>query len=110
MPLLLVGLRKNTSLFRCHIANYAPSSVPPTPEDTARCAGGWMQEIEHLGYRNRFRPLIRAHTERLPPRGVWPYALTRLATLPDVIFEVLCFKPSLVPSEDMEATEDTGIP
>jgi Ran GTPase-activating protein (RanGAP) involved in mRNA processing and transport len=40
MRLLLVGLRKNTSLFRIQVANCAPSSVPPTPEETARCAGG----------------------------------------------------------------------
>jgi hypothetical protein len=54
MPLLLAGLRKNTSLFRIHVAHCAPFSVPPTPEETARCAGGWMQEMERLGYRNRF--------------------------------------------------------
>jgi hypothetical protein len=113
MPLLLEGLRKNASLFRFHVANCAPNSVPPAPYETARCAGGWMQEMERLGYRNRFRPLIRAPTERLPPRGVWPYALARVAILPDVIFEVLCSKPNLVPSEDTEekeAAKDTGIP
>jgi Ran GTPase-activating protein (RanGAP) involved in mRNA processing and transport len=58
MPLLLAGLRKNTSLFRIQVANGAPYSIPPATEDTARCADGWMQEIECLGYRNRFRPLI----------------------------------------------------
>jgi hypothetical protein len=96
MPLLLARLRKNTSLFRFHVANCAPSCVPPTPDDTAKCAGGWMQEMERLGYRNRFRSLIRA------PKGVWPRALARVATLPDVIFEVFRSKPSLVPSEDRE--------
>jgi hypothetical protein len=100
MPLLLAGLRKNTSLFRITVENRAPSSFPPTPSETARCAGGWMQEMERLGYRNSFRPMIRAPTERLPARGVWPYALARVATLPDVIFEVLRSKPDLVPSED----------
>jgi hypothetical protein len=113
MPLLLAGLRKNASLFRFHVANCALSSVPPTPEDTARCTSGWMQEIERLGYRNRFLPWIRAPKERLPPRGVWPRALAQVATLPDVIFEVLRSKPSLVPSEDTggkEAAEDTGVP
>jgi hypothetical protein len=104
MPLLLAGLRKNTSLFRFHVVNCAPSLVPPTSEETSRCAGGWMQEIEYLRYRNRFLPLIR-----LPARGVWPRALARVATLPDVIFEVLRSKPSLVPSEDMEATEETEV-
>jgi hypothetical protein len=114
MPLLLSGLRTNTSLFRLHVAICAPHLVPPTPEETARCAGGWMQEIERLGYRNRFRALIRAPKERLPPRGVWPHALARIATLPDVIFEVLASNPKLVPSEDTEgkeeAAEDTGVP
>jgi hypothetical protein len=69
-----------------------------------------MQEMERVGYRNRFRPLIRAPTERLPPRGIWPHALAGVAMLPDVIFEVLRSKPSLVLSEDMEATEETEIP
>jgi Ran GTPase-activating protein (RanGAP) involved in mRNA processing and transport len=97
MPLLLAGLRKNTSLFRFHVAGCAPSSVPPLPEATARYAGGWMQEMELLGYRNRFLPLIRAPKETLSPRGIWPHALTRVATVPDVLFEVLRSKPSLVP-------------
>jgi hypothetical protein len=113
MPLLLEGLRKNTSLFRFHVADCAPSSVPAESWETARCAGGWMQEMERLGYRNSFLPLIRAPKERLPPRGVWPHALARVAILPDVIFEVLRSKPSLVPSEDTEGNEaatDTGVP
>jgi hypothetical protein len=84
MPLLLAGLRKNTSLFRFRVANCAPDSVPPTP--TARCEGGWMQEMDQLGNRNRFLSLIRAPKERLPPLGVWHHALARVAILPDVIF------------------------
>jgi hypothetical protein len=63
MPLLLAGLRENTSLFRFHVADCAPSSFPPPPEDNARCAGGWMQEKERLGYRKCFRTLIRAPKE-----------------------------------------------
>jgi Ran GTPase-activating protein (RanGAP) involved in mRNA processing and transport len=113
MPLLLAGLRKNTSLFRFHVPNCAPYLLPPTPEATARCAGGWMQEMERLGYRNRFLPLIRTPKEKLPPRGVWPRALARVAILPDVIFQLLRSKPSLVPSEDTEdkeAAKDTGVP
>jgi hypothetical protein len=101
-------------LFRIHVENCAPFSFPPLLEDMAKCAGGWMQEMERLGYRNRFRTLIHAPTERHLPRGVWPYALARVAMLPDVIFEVLRSKPSLVPSEDTagkeEAAEDTGVP
>jgi hypothetical protein len=72
-----------------------------------------MQEMERLGYRNRFLHLIRAPKERLPPCGVWSRALARVASLPDVIFEVLRSKPNLVPSEDTEgkeATTDTGVP
>jgi Ran GTPase-activating protein (RanGAP) involved in mRNA processing and transport len=113
MPLLLAELRKNTSLFRIHVAGCAPSSVPPTIEETARFAGDWMQEMERVGYRNRFLPLIRAPKERLPPLAVWPHALAQVAILPDVIFEVLRSKPSLVLSadaEDKEANEDTDIP
>jgi hypothetical protein len=112
MPKLLAGLRKNTSLFRFHVS-FTPAAVPPAPEDTARCAGGWVREMELLGYRNRFLPLIRAPKEGLPPRGVWPHALARVATLPDAIFDVLRSKPSLVPSEvtgGKEAAEDTGVP
>jgi hypothetical protein len=112
MLLLLAGLHKNTSLFHFHVTGCAPSSVPPTPVETARCAGGWMQEMERLGHRNRFLPFIRAPEERLPPRGVWPHALARVATFADVIFEVLRSKPSLVPSEDpegKEAAKDTDV-
>jgi hypothetical protein len=58
--------------------------------------------------------MIRAPTERLPAGGVWPHALARVATLPDVIFEVLRSKPNLVPSEDTgggkEAAQDTDVP
>ena len=72
-----------------------------------------MQEMECVGYRSRFRSLLRAPKEKLPPRSVWPHALARVATLPDVIFEVLRSKPNFVPSEDTdgkEAAEDTGVP
>jgi hypothetical protein len=114
MPLVLAGLRKNTSLLRFHVVQWAPCLVPPLPQEAARYAGGWMQEMELLGYRNCFLPLIRAPKERLPPRGIWPYALTRAAALPDVLFEVLRSKPNLVPCEEdtegKEAAEDTGIP
>jgi Ran GTPase-activating protein (RanGAP) involved in mRNA processing and transport len=108
MPSLLEGLRNNTSLFRFHVADCAPSSVPPTTEETNKCSGGWMQEMERLGYRNRFLCLTRAPKERHPPRGVWLRALVRVATLPDVIFEVLRSKPSLVPSEDAEGKEEAA--
>jgi hypothetical protein len=70
--------------------------------------------MERLGYRNRFLSLIRrAPKERLPPRGIWPHALARVAMLPNVIFEVLRSKPSLVPSEETEGKEvakDAGLP
>jgi hypothetical protein len=102
VPLLLAGLRKNTSMFHIHFENCAPSFFPPTTEETARCAGGWMQEMERLGHRNRILPLIRALEETLPPLNVWPRALAQVATFPDAIFEVLRSKPSLVPSDDTE--------
>jgi Ran GTPase-activating protein (RanGAP) involved in mRNA processing and transport len=113
MPLLLAGLRKNTSLFRFHATGCAPSLAPPSTEDTDRCAGGWMQEMEYLGYRNRFLALIRTPNETLPPRGIWPLALARITTYPNVIFEVLRSKPALVPPEvtdGKEAAEVTGVP
>jgi hypothetical protein len=101
MPLLLAGLRQNTSLFRFHVAGCAPSAVPPASVETARLAGGWMQDMKRLGYRNRFLSLIRrAAKERLPPRGLWSHALARVTILPNVIFEVLRSKPNLVPSEE----------
>jgi Ran GTPase-activating protein (RanGAP) involved in mRNA processing and transport len=112
MPLLLTGLRENTSLFRFHVAGCAPYRAPPETEETARCAGGWMQEMERLGYRNRFRNLIGAPASWCLPPGAWPRALARVATLPDAIFEVLRSKPNLVPSEDTEgkeAAENTNI-
>jgi hypothetical protein len=77
MPLLLKGLRKNTSLFRIHVAGCASTLVPPAIHEMARCAGGWIQEIYHLGYRNRFLSLISGPKESCPPRGVWPHTLAR---------------------------------
>jgi hypothetical protein len=56
--------------------------------------------MKRLGHRNRFLSLIRAPKKSLPPRGVWPRALAQVATLPDVIFEVLRSKPKLVPSKE----------
>jgi Leucine-rich repeat (LRR) protein len=90
MSFLLAGLRNNTSLFRFQVAGSAIFCVPPTAEAMAKCSGGWIQEMENLGYRNCFLDLIRVPKERLPPRGVWPHALSRVATLPDAIFELLC--------------------
>jgi hypothetical protein len=116
MPLLLAGLRKNTSLFCLHVAGCAPYAVPPTPEDTARDAGCWMQEMEQLGKRNRYRErlltFVRTPEETRRPRGLWPQALARVTTFPDVILEVLRSQTNLVSYDtgDMEATEDTDIP
>jgi hypothetical protein len=72
-----------------------------------------MQEKKRLGYRHRFNTFIRAPKETLPPRGTWSRALARVVTYHDVIFEALCSKPKLVPSEHTggkEAAEDTGVP
>jgi hypothetical protein len=70
MPLLLEGLRKNTSLYHFYVADCGPSSVPPTTEETAKLPGGWMQEMERVRYRNCFLPLMRVSKENLPPRGI----------------------------------------
>jgi hypothetical protein len=46
-------------------------------------------------------------------RGVWSHALARVAILPDLIFQVPCSKPNLVPCEDAEGKEtakDAGVP
>jgi hypothetical protein len=63
MPLLLEELRENTSLFRIQVAICAPALVPPRTEETARFAGGWMQEMERLGYRSRFLSFFDASAE-----------------------------------------------
>jgi hypothetical protein len=104
MPSLLAGLRKNTSLFCFHIEKCAPPFAPLLREEAFKFAGGWKQEMECLGYRNRCLTLMRAPKERLPPRCVWSHALAQVATLPDVIFEVLRSKPNLVPSKDTRLT------
>jgi hypothetical protein len=64
MPLLLAGLRKNTSLlrFRLPLAHLLQST---TTEETTD-AGGWMQETEGLGHRNRFLSLLRASKAGAP--------------------------------------------
>jgi hypothetical protein len=82
MPLLVAGLHQNTSLFLFHVADCAPLFVP---EEMAKFAGGWIQDMERVVYRTRFPPLIRAPKERLPPRGIRPHALAWVAPLPDVI-------------------------
>jgi hypothetical protein len=105
MPLLLPGLRKKTSLFCFHVAGCTPASIPPTTEVTARCAGDWIQELKRLGYRKRFLPMKCAPKETLPPLGVWSHALALDGILPDVIFEVLRFKPRLVPMKHTSGDE-----
>jgi Ran GTPase-activating protein (RanGAP) involved in mRNA processing and transport len=112
VPKLLAGLRKNTSLFRFHVADCAPSYVPPTTEEMAKFAGGWMQEMELLGYRNRFLAFLHTLEEIERPRSVWSHALARAATFPDAIFEALRSKPNLVPFEETDgkkAVKDTGV-
>jgi hypothetical protein len=109
MPLLLVGLRKNTSLLRLCVAGCIPQRVLPTAEETIRCASGWMQELERVGYRNHFNALTRAPKESPPPRGVWTRALARVATLLDAILEMLRFKPNSAPSADTEGEEAANV-
>jgi hypothetical protein len=52
--------------------------------------------VQYLGYRNRFRPLVRASVGTAPPLGLWSHALAKGAALPDALFYVLRSKPSLV--------------
>jgi hypothetical protein len=104
VPLLLEGLRENTSLVQVNITG-CPFHVFP-PVDTSRCGGGWMQAMQFLGYQNRVLPLVRAHVETPPPLGLWSHVLAKVATLADVLSYVLRAKPKLVPSVDAE--EDTS--
>jgi hypothetical protein len=100
MPLLLEGLRENTSLVQVIISGYWNTFFPPV--DASTYVGGWMQEMQFLGYRNRVLPLVRAPVETPPPLGLWSHGLAKVATLPDVLFYVLRAKPKLVPSADLD--------
>jgi Ran GTPase-activating protein (RanGAP) involved in mRNA processing and transport len=106
MPLLLEGLRENTSLVQAIISGYTSESFPPVYASTCRYVGGRMQEMQFLGYRNRVLPLVRAPVETAPPLGLWSHGLAKVATLPDVLFYVLRAKPKLVPSADTD--DDTS--
>lgn len=96
MPSLIKGLRKNTSLVQVDIVGCSPLIFPLSATNMNQFVGDWMQEIQSLGYRNRFRPLVRASVDAAPPLGLWSYALTKVAALPDALFYVLRSKPSLV--------------
>jgi Ran GTPase-activating protein (RanGAP) involved in mRNA processing and transport len=95
MPSVLEGLHKNTSLSRLNVSNCSPDEFPPTAEETSRCIGGWIQEMQCVGYRNSFLPLIRASVDNPAPDGIWSHSLAKVATLPDVVFHVLRAKPDL---------------
>jgi Ran GTPase-activating protein (RanGAP) involved in mRNA processing and transport len=89
LPLLLQGFQKNTSLVEVNI-------------DVAgfRHRGEWLRELQFLGQRNRFTPLLKASDPPTtsPQLGIWSRALTKVATEPDVLFHVLRNKPKLVES------------
>jgi hypothetical protein len=113
MPLLLEGLRKNTSMFRFHVADDAHGPFLTGRKERERCVRSWMQETKHFGYRNRCLSLIRTPEETHQPRGIWPPALARVAAFPDDIFQVLRSKPKLVSPEDTEGkkvAEDADVP
>jgi Ran GTPase-activating protein (RanGAP) involved in mRNA processing and transport len=86
LPLLLEGFRKNTSLVEVLI-------------DIARCAyREWSRELKYLGHRNRFTPLLKVAD---PPNasqhlGLWPRAMAKVATEPDLLFHVIFNMPKLV--------------
>jgi hypothetical protein len=114
MPLLLVGLRKNTSLFQFHGANcvstvFGPANKRRNDQMHRRLDVGNGRFEVH--YRNRFLSLYVHWKRHHRPRGIWPHALPQVATIPDVNFVVLRSKPILVPPEDTrgkEAVKDTG--
>jgi Ran GTPase-activating protein (RanGAP) involved in mRNA processing and transport len=85
LPLLLEAFRKNTSLVKVTIVG---------PDVT----GDFLQEIQCLGHRNRFSPLLKASDppDASPQLGIWSRALAKATTEPDVLFYVLCNKPNLV--------------
>jgi Ran GTPase-activating protein (RanGAP) involved in mRNA processing and transport len=89
LPLLLQGFRMNTSLVKVNILIIF-----------ALHWGGWSQELRFLGQRNRFTPLLKTSNPpgESPQLGIWPRALAKVATEPDVLFHVLRNKPKLVGS------------
>jgi Ran GTPase-activating protein (RanGAP) involved in mRNA processing and transport len=95
MPSILEGLRENTSLVQVTFDGCTPLHFPPSRTDTTRCAGRRMQEMQYLGHRNRFMPLLREPAYDSPPLGLWPHALAKVATQQDVLFYVLRSKPTL---------------
>jgi Ran GTPase-activating protein (RanGAP) involved in mRNA processing and transport len=88
LPLLLDGFRKNTSLVEVIIEFDGCENT------------GWSQELQFLGQRNRFTPLLKASDppDASPQLGIWSRALAKVATEPDVLFHVLLNKPKLVGS------------
>jgi hypothetical protein len=103
MPSLLEGLRDNTSVVQFNVTNSTvfltdQVMLPPTDQDTAKYGGGWMAEMQYLGFRNHFISMIRAPLENAPPLGLWAPALAKVSMLPDVLFYVLRSKAAVVPS------------
>jgi Ran GTPase-activating protein (RanGAP) involved in mRNA processing and transport len=85
MPLLMEGFRKNTSLVVVEVHH---------------SYGERSRELQFLGKRNRFTPLLKASDplDTSPQLGIWSRALAKVSTEPDVLFHVLCNKPKLVGS------------
>jgi Ran GTPase-activating protein (RanGAP) involved in mRNA processing and transport len=105
MPSLVEGLRDNTSVVQFNITKITDNTLfgddpyfPLTEQDTAKYDGGWMKEIQYLGFRNRFISMIRVPLESAPPLGLWAPALAKVSKLPGVLFYVLRSKAALVPS------------
>jgi hypothetical protein len=110
MPLVLAGLRENTSLFRFHVTGCAPFSFSRTRKEMKRCARGSMQEMERFGYRNQCLSLIRTPEETHQPCGIWPHALARVAPYAEDIFQMLHSKPKLLSPEDTGGGEMAQVP
>jgi hypothetical protein len=88
LPLLLEGFRKNTSLVEVtiDIDRYEPEI--------------WSPELNFLGHRNRFTPLLKTSgpLNASLQLGIWSRALVKVAAEPSVLFHVLRNKPKLVGS------------
>jgi Ran GTPase-activating protein (RanGAP) involved in mRNA processing and transport len=95
LPLLLEGFRKNTSVVEAK-SGYLLQE--------------WSRELKFLGRRNQFTPLLKASQppgSTSPQLGIWSLALAKVATVPDVLFHVLCNKPKLVRSHGDAADSNT---
>jgi hypothetical protein len=79
MPLILAGLRKNTKLFRFHVAQLCTFSCPTKQFRHVQMRWRLDAEMERLGYQTA-SSLCYVHRKA---SALWclPYALARVGTL-----------------------------